>query len=361
MLSAKGEHKVRSKFQRRLPFACLSRDYSERSNVRQRDVRDTMPMINHSTPRTVAAIRDIAFDNQSGAAEILRRAEGVFSLLRDESSRHAPISIEDAQVSIREASIALAKAQPYMSSLLRLASAALSAARAEATGRNALEAASRAARGFVESATNSAHAAAMRAVSLIREGSKVLTHSRSSTVLQALLEARRAGKQFKVIATESRPMLEGRKSAHELSSEGIHVTVIADAAASLFIESADLILVGADRITPGHIVNKVGTKMIALAARERGVPIYAVCETSKFVAADYFADVIRDQRDPSELWPDAPEGVVVQNRYFETIPLVFFTGFVTERGALSDSEASACAGEADIDPELVDLLRHQIR
>jgi translation initiation factor 2B subunit (eIF-2B alpha/beta/delta family) len=320
-----------------------------------------MPMNNPSTPKTVAAIRDIAFDNLSGAAEILRRAEGVFSLLMDESSRRAPISIEDAQVSIREASIALAKAQPDMSSLLRLASAALSAARAEVTGRDALEAAAGAACRFVESATNSAHAAAMHAVSLIGEGSKILTHSRSSTVLEALLEARRAGKQFKVIATESRPMLEGRKSAHELSSDGIHVTMIADAAASLFIESVDLILVGADRITPEHIVNKVGTKMIALAARERGVPIYAVCETSKFVAADYLADVIRDQRDPRELWPDAPEGIAVSNSYFEPTPLAFFNGVITERGALSGSEASACAREADIDPGLVDLLRYQIR
>src|SRR6185369_13258439 len=104
-----------------------------------------MPMINPSTPKTSAAIHDIAFDNLSGAAEILRRAEGVFSLLRDESSRQAPISIEDAQVSIREASVALAKAQPDMSSLVRLASAALFAARAEATGGDALEAAASAA------------------------------------------------------------------------------------------------------------------------------------------------------------------------------------------------------------------------
>ncbi len=78
-----------------------------------------MPMINLSTPKTNAAIRDIAFDNVSGAAEILRRAEGVFSLLRNESSRQASISIQDAQGSIREASIALAQAQPDMSSLLR--------------------------------------------------------------------------------------------------------------------------------------------------------------------------------------------------------------------------------------------------
>src|SRR5258706_2115314 len=155
-----------------------------------------MPMLNRPTPKTDAAIRDIALDNLSGAAEILRHAEGLFSLLRDESSHQAPISIEEAEVSIREASIALAKAQPDMSSLLRLASAALCAARAECTGRDALKAAAKAARGFVDAATNSAHAAAMHAEKLIRDESRELTHSRSSTVLQALVQAPRAGKQF---------------------------------------------------------------------------------------------------------------------------------------------------------------------
>ena len=50
------------------------------------------------------------------------------------------------------------------------------------------------------------------------------------------------------------------------------------------------------------------------------------------------------------------EGVAVQNRYFEPMPLVFFNGFITERGALSDSEASACARDADVDPVLVECL-----
>jgi translation initiation factor 2B subunit (eIF-2B alpha/beta/delta family) len=86
-----------------------------------------------------------------------------------------------------------------------------------------------------------------------------------------------------------------------------------------------------------------------------------VCDTSKFVCVDYFEGTIQDQRDPGELWPDAPEGVAVHNRYFEPIPLVFFSALVTERGALSASEASACAREADVDPGLVDSLRRQIR
>jgi ribose 1,5-bisphosphate isomerase len=318
-------------------------------------------MPGRTTNRTDAAIGDIASDNVSGAAEILRRAAAIFTLLRDELSQQAPPNIEQAQQSVREACVALVRAQSDMSSLLRLASAAFVAARAGTAGPEALKRAADAASRFVESATDSAHAAAMHAVNLIHDGSRLFTHSRSSTVLEALIEARCAGKQFEVFATESRPMFEGRKLASELSSKGINVTVIADAAAALFIARGDLIanmiLVGADKVTPEHVVNKIGTSMIALAARERGLPVYAVSDTSKFIAADYLADGIRDQRDLRELWPDAPEGVAVANSYFEPAPLAYFTGIITELGVLSPAEASMLAGRACIDPMLVGELR----
>lgn len=325
-------------------------------------------MLSRTTSQTDAAIGDIASDNVSGAAEILGRAAAIFSLLNTEltnqdsksASKSASLSIEEAQQAVRETCIALAKAQPDMSSLLRLASEALSAARAETAGRAALKSAADAARRFVESATHAAHTAAMHAVGLIRDGSKLLTHSRSSTVLEALIEARLAGKHFEVIATESRPMFEGRKLASELSSRAIHVTLIADAAASLVIERADLVLVGADKITPAHVVNKIGTRMIALAARERGLPIYALCDTSKFIAADYLADVIRDQRNAGEFGPDAPQGAVVKS-YFEPTPLAYFTGVITELGVLSDREASLLAGRACIDPILLEAIAEAAR
>ena len=95
-------------------------------------------MLGRTTSQTDAAIGDIASDNVSGAAEILRRAAAVFSLLSAELTHQASLSaslgIDEAQQSVRETCIALAKAQPDMSSLLRLASEALSAARAATAG-----------------------------------------------------------------------------------------------------------------------------------------------------------------------------------------------------------------------------------
>lgn len=311
-------------------------------------------MTDCDTKEPEAAIREIASDNISGAAEILRRGAAVFSLLKppDQSS----FSVEQARNAIIKTSVALVNAQPDMSSLLRLASETVSATRAQANGPQAVRAAVDAAARFAESALLSAHAAAMHAVNLIGEGATVLTHSRSSTVLEALIEARRAGKHFEVVATESRPMFEGRKLANELASNKIKVTMIADAAASVFIQRANIVLVGADKITTDHAVNKIGTRMIALAARERGLLIYAVCDTSKFIADDYLRIGGQDQMNASELWPAAPTGVMVVNRYFESTPLSYFTGIVTDLGVLSSVDASLAAEKASIDELLAVAL-----
>jgi len=205
---------------------------------------------------------------------------------------------------------------------------------------------------FVEEATRAASATATHAANLIDEGARVLTHSRSSTVLRAFAQARRAGKNFSIVATESRPLFEGRTLAEALVKEGVPVTLIIDAAATIAIQEIDLVLAGADAITPVSVINKVGTRMIALAARETGIRVFSVCDTSKFICEDCLAP----ERDhpAAELWPDAPAEVGITNHYFESTPLAWFTEIVTEHGVLSSDEAAQRAAEISIDRRLVE-------
>src|SRR5262249_5189575 len=120
---------------------------------------------------------------------------------------------------------------------------------------------------------------------LIADGAIVLTHSRSSNVLSSLLESKRRAVSFSVVATESRPLLEGRTLAEQLASSGVPVTLIADAAAAASLAGVRLVLVGADRVTPSDVANKIGTRMIALAARDQNIPIYALCDRTKFISS----------------------------------------------------------------------------
>jgi translation initiation factor 2B subunit (eIF-2B alpha/beta/delta family) len=295
-------------------------------------------------------VKEIACDNRSGASEMLYRAAELFRLLQEEARAG---DLEGARLIILDACAALARAQPHMAPLANLASRVASSCGGAQSAEEAFNRAARAARSFSEQAARAVHQAVAHAAALMEDGAVVLTHSRSSSVLTSLIEAHRSGRRFEVVATESRPLLEGRTLGESLAREGIKVTLIADAAAALVMGGVDFVIVGADRVTPESLVNKIGTRMITLAAREGGKPVYSLCDTSKFIAAALAND---EQKSSDELWPDAPVGVKVLNRYFETTPLAHFAAIVTEDGPLAPSEASRRALAQPIHCELLDRL-----
>jgi translation initiation factor eIF-2B subunit delta len=233
-----------------------------------------------------------------------------------------------------------------------LANFANRAAREASSDDNPVVAAAESARDFVREVARAVSRAVDSAALLINEGSIVLTHSRSSTVLAAFERARLLGRNFSVVATESRPGLEGRQLAGSLAQIGVSVSLVADAAAAQGLEHATFALVGADTITPKFLVNKIGTKMIALAARELNRPLYALADTSKLINMAELSDAGRDLHGADELWPDRPDGVEIVNRYFEPTPLAYFTKIITEDGPLDPSEVRRLAEDKRLDKAL---------
>jgi translation initiation factor 2B subunit (eIF-2B alpha/beta/delta family) len=170
---------------------------------------------------------------------------------------------------------------------------------------------------------------------LIANGAVVVTHSRSSTVLAALRRAKRAGRLFDVVVAESRPNLEGRTLARELSEDQIPVRLVVDALLATAVEGADRVLVGADALTSRSIVNKVGTKLLALAARETQVPVTVLAESTKawVKRLDPVLGLLTSRpREPKEVWEGAPYGIEVVNLYFEPVPVDLVTEVVDEDG-----------------------------
>jgi translation initiation factor 2B subunit (eIF-2B alpha/beta/delta family) len=312
----------------------------------------TMPL----PPPIESAIGQIATDNRSGAAEILSRAAQVLSMLYSTQLESHTASIEQARRLVAETCAAIVQAQPDMAPLVNLANTAMRAANRAKSADEVLKLAARSSEEFSAAAAQRAASASLVAASLITEGAVVLTHSRSSTVLAAFTEAWRAGRRFGVIATESRPILEGRVLAQALARQGVSVTLIADAAAAAVIDRVAFVLVGADKITPGYLINKIGTRMITLAARERNLPAYCICDTSKFINREGSST---DEHAASELWPDAPAGIVVLNRYFEPTPLSYFTKIITEDGMISPEEASRRAEANTMDQSLTDAIKRR--
>jgi translation initiation factor 2B subunit (eIF-2B alpha/beta/delta family) len=189
------------------------------------------------------------------------------------------------------------------------------------------------------------------ALTLIAEGSSVVTISNSTTVQHALRHAQRAGRRFSVICAESRPVCEGRQTAAQLASYGIPVRLMVDAAAVEAAASAHLVLVGADMLSMQGLVNKVGTRALAAVARHAGVPFYALCGSEKFLPPG-FTPLEQIEWPTAEVWPEAMEGVAVRNCYFDTTPLELISGIVTEQGTLPVAAIEAWLAATHLHPAL---------
>jgi ribose 1,5-bisphosphate isomerase len=170
----------------------------------------------------------------------------------------------------------------------------------------------------------------------IRDKSVVFTHCHSSTVTHLLNKAKKDGKTFEVICTETRPVFQGRITAKELLALGVKTTFIVDSAARSFMRNADLVIVGADAITSeGNVINKIGTGTIALLAHEARKPFYVVSELLKFDPATVCGDYEKiEERSPDEVWKGAPEKLIVRNPAFDVTRRDFIHGIICEEGII---------------------------
>lgn len=186
--------------------------------------------------------------------------------------------------------------------------------------------------------------------SLINDGDQVLTHCNAGTLatvsygtaIAPVRTAIRQGKKVRVIATETRPRLQGAKlTTYELLRDGIPVTLIVDGAVGYVMEMGMVqkVIVGADRITKKFVANKVGTYLIALAAKANNVPFYVAAPASTFNLRNDQSEVKIEERNPQEVTHIggkriAPKGVSAFNPAFDLTPMELVTGFITERGVL---------------------------
>ena len=149
------------------------------------------------------------------------------------------------------------------------------------------------------------------------ENKKILLHSNSGTVLQALKLLHADGVNFSVIQTESRPMMEGREEAQKLSMLGIKVDFICDAAVGTEVNNADICLLGADVFTATEFVNKIGSAAICQAANYYNKPVFVACDSRKWIDN---LDHVKLLNPAKELWGEDDPNINIKNYYFETIP-----------------------------------------
>ena len=181
---------------------------------------------------------------------------------------------------------------------------------------------------------------------LIHDGDTVLTHCNAGelatveygTALGVIRYAWSQGKKIKVIADETRPLLQGaRLTAYELQRDGIPVTLITDSMVGYVMHKqlVNEVVVGADRIVQDAVFNKIGTFTVAVVAKEHGVPFYVAAPKSSFDLSRTMSEVIVEERNPKEVThlgdrQLAVTGVEVLNPAFDATPISYVTGIITE-------------------------------
>jgi methylthioribose-1-phosphate isomerase len=185
---------------------------------------------------------------------------------------------------------------------------------------------------------------------LIDDGDVILTHCNAGalatvdygTALGVIRSAWEQGKKIRVIATETRPKLQGaRLTTYELKRDGIPVTLITDnmVGYAMYKRLVSKVVVGADRIVRDAVINKIGTFTIAVLAKEHGIPFYVAAPKSTFDLKRKSADVVIEERKPEEVThinskSIAAEGVEVMNPAFDVTPLNYVTAIICESGIL---------------------------
>ena len=162
------------------------------------------------------------------------------------------------------------------------------------------------------------------------------------TALAVIKAAHAAGNPVKVLACETRPLLQGaRLTMWELMRAGIPATLITDgmAGACMARGMVDVVIVGADRIARnGDTANKIGTYGLAVLARHHSIPFYVAAPTSTVdLSLADGSQIPIEERRPEEVLgfggtPVAPHGAEAFNPAFDVTPAHLITGLVTETG-----------------------------
>ena len=188
-------------------------------------------------------------------------------------------------------------------------------------------------------------------LSLVKPGDGLLTHCNAGQLATVkygpatapMYLGHEKGYNFRIFSDETRPLLQGaRLTSFELKESGLDVTVICDNMSATVMRNGwvNAVFVGCDRVAAnGDTANKIGTSMVALAAKRYGVPMYICAPTSTIDLNTPTGREIHIEERPAEevveMWYKkrmAPEGVKVFNPAFDVTDNDLIAGIVTEYG-----------------------------
>ena len=263
------------------------------------------------------------------------------------------LPFDEFREKLASAATSIAEARPTAVNLAWAVSCAMKAAASATNTTQAVERLLAEAQRIEREDIEANHAIGEHGSALLPEDATVMTHCNAGalatagygTALGVIRTAWAQGKLKGVIATETRPLLQGaRLTAWELTQAGIPTTLIVDSAAASVLRSGvvSAIVVGADRIAAnGDVANKIGTYGLAVLARAHDVPFYVAAPMSTVdLETPTGAQIVVEERGPEEVSSPlgvqaAPAEVSIFNPAFDVTPAEYVTAILTEKGAFT--------------------------
>jgi len=286
------------------------------------------------------AVKRISLDREHGATQLAKEALKALKLIIEMDKSK---NLTEFLINVEEAGFKLANARPSMASLMNLISKTIYLIRERSNALSLKELKKFAILKINEvifESENAVNKIAELTSKFIKEKT-IITHSFSSTVIETIKKS----SVKKVIVSEGRPLFEGRKTAIQLSKFNIPTILITDAALGFFISKSEAALVGCDSILiDGSIVNKVGTYLLALAAKDNNIPFYVVSETSKIIPKN-INEIKLETLSGKEIAKKLPKKIKVENLYFDITKPNLITALITEEGIIKPEEVKIKAQE----------------
>ncbi|HEY90268.1 MAG TPA: hypothetical protein G4O07_00375 [Dehalococcoidia bacterium] len=286
------------------------------------------------------AIRD---DRSHGAIELAHRAMAVLKKAAECSQADDADGFLQEQ---REIVRALKEARPSMAPIRNIAQRMI-----RIITERTVELEINSLRSFTMSTADEMVADSLRAIGKIAgntleltgNGTAIMTHSYSSTVVAALQQVASRRKNIRIVVTGSGSGEDGKETARQLGGYGVPVMLIDDAAAAAHITQAGMLVLGADTVCREGVVNAAGSYQLAVISAAAGVPVYVLCDTLKFDA-----ELTRENVDLEYIKSPQvagvsglPPGVTACEYRFDFTPMKMVTGIITEEGILSSFDVAA--------------------
>lgn len=203
----------------------------------------------------------------------------------------------------------------------------------------------KAAEEFIEYSKNAVKRIGELGAKRIENGDVVMTHCHSTAAVSVIATAYKMGKIDKVYVKETRPKMQGLITAKALADAGLDVILIPDSSVRYFMKRVNKVVVGADTIAAnGAVINKIGTSLVALVAKEARVRTYVAAETYKFSPRTVIGELVPiEVREPAEIvdeeWLKENPDVKVYNPVFDVTPPEYVDAIITEKGIIPPQAA----------------------